>query len=245
MLEVKNLHVSIDNKEILKGLNLVVKPGEVHALLGPNGSGKSTLCHVLAGHSKYAVTSGEVLYNGKNLLEMKPEERSIAGIFLAFQHPVEIAGVSLFQFLFQMAKTRAKLLSPLKFRKQIEEAGETLGFEKHFFDRELNVGFSGGEKKRAEMLQLVLAKPSLAILDETDSGIDVDALKTVGKALGEMRSPQFSAIIITHYARLLQYVEPDHVHVVKNGEIIHSGDSTLAHEIEKHGYKAIEAVNTK
>ena len=242
MLEIKNLHAKIGDKEILNGVTLTIKPGEIHALLGPNGSGKSTLSYVLAGHPKYTVTDGGVKFNGKNLLAMKPEERSIAGIFLAFQYPLEIPGVNLFNFLFQMAKTRVGQgkLSPVKFRKQLEETTETLGFDNDFLDRELNVGFSGGEKKRAEVLQLMLANPTLAILDETDSGLDVDALKTVATAISSLRSPQFSALIITHYARLLQYVKPDFVHVMKDGTITKSGDASIAQSIEKHGYKGIE-----
>ncbi len=241
MLEIRDLHVEVAGKEILNGVSLTVKDGEVHALLGPNGSGKSTLSNVIAGHPKYIVTRGEILYNGKNLLQMKPEERSLSGVFLAFQYPLEIPGVNVFSFLLQMAKAREKKLSPVQFRKRCEEITMQLGFEKHFLDRELNVGFSGGEKKKTEVLQLLLAKPSLGIMDETDSGLDADALKTVATALQALRGPQFSALVITHYARLLNYVEPDVVHVMKNGKIIHSGDASIAHEVEKHGYKTIEA----
>ncbi len=243
MLEIKNLHASIDGKEILKGVTLTVRDGEVHALLGPNGSGKSTLSYIIAGHPKYTVTSGEILYNGNDVLKMKPEERALQGVFLAFQYPLEIQGVNVFNFLFQMAKTRQKKLSPVQFRKQVEATCNELGFEKQFLDRELNVGFSGGEKKRAEVLQLMLANPSLAILDETDSGLDADALKTVAKALQTLRKPGFSALVITHYARLLNYLEPDVVHVMKDGKVVMSGGASIAREIEKHGYKAIEEKN--
>ena len=240
MLEIKNLHANVEGKEILKGVTLTVKDGEVHALLGPNGSGKSTLSYVIAGHPKYVVTRGEILFNGKDMLKMKPEERALQGIFLAFQYPLEIQGVNVFNFLFQMAKTRTKKLSPVQFRKQVEATCVQLGFDKQFLDRELNVGFSGGEKKRAEVLQLMLNHPSIAILDETDSGLDADALKTVAKALQTLRKPDFSALVITHYARLLNYLEPDVVHVMKDGKVVMSGDASIAHEIEKHGYKTIE-----
>ncbi len=242
MLEVKNLHVEVEGKEILKGVSLSVKKGGVHALLGPNGSGKSTLANVIAGHPKYKITNGEILFNGKNLLALKPEDRSLAGVFLAFQYPLEIPGVNLFNFLFQTAKTREKKLSPVKFRKQLEGIATQLGFDAKFLDRELNVGFSGGEKKRTEVLQMMIAKPTFAILDETDSGLDVDSLKTVANGVNSLRSPEFSSLIITHYARLLQYIEPDFVHVMKDGKIIMSGGANVAHEIEKHGYKTIEAI---
>ncbi len=239
MLEIDDLHVEVHRKKILNGVSLKVKDNEVHALLGPNGSGKSTLSYVIAGHPKYVVTKGKITYNGENVLKMKPEQRALNGIFLAFQNPFEMPGVNTFNFLFQMAKTRTKLLSPVKFRKQVETLLPKVAFDSSFLDRELNVGFSGGEKKRTEVLQLLLANPSLAILDETDSGIDVDALKTVGKAIDDLRSPKFSALIITHYARLLDYVKPDKVHVMNNGKIVLSGGPEIAKSIEKHGYKSV------
>ncbi len=243
MLEISNLHAEIQGKKILNGVSLKVKDGEVHALLGPNGSGKSTLSYIIAGHPKYTVTAGKITYNGENVLQMKPEQRALAGIFLAFQHPLEIPGVNLFNFLFQMAKTRTKLLSPVKFRKQVVENLDKVGFDESFLDRDLNVGFSGGEKKRTEVLQLLLTNPSLTILDETDSGLDVDSLKTIGKAISELRGPKFSALIITHYAKLLDYVEPDYVHVMDSGKIVQSGGPEIIAEIEKNGYK--KAINKK
>ena len=239
MLEIKNLHVEVEGKKILNGVTLAIKPGEVHALLGPNGSSKSTLSYVIAGHPKYKVTNGEIRFDGENLLEMKPEQRALVGIFLAFQHPLEISGVNLFNFLFQMAKTRTKSLSPIKFRKYVIDNLEKVGFNESFLDRDLNVGFSGGEKKRTEVLQLLLANPSLVVLDETDSGLDADSLKTIGKAIQALRSPKFSALIITHYARLLDYVEPDYVHVMNNGKIKLSGGAEIIEEIEKNGYKNV------
>ncbi len=239
MLEIKNLHVEVESKKILNGVTLRIKPGEVHALLGPNGSGKSTLSYVIAGHPKYKVTAGEIQFEGKNVLEMKPEERALAGIFLAFQHPLEISGVNLFNFLFQMAKTRTKSLSPIKFRRHVIDNLEKVGFDESFLDRDLNVGFSGGEKKRTEVLQLLLTNPSLAVLDETDSGLDRDSLKTIGKAIQALRSPKFSALIITHYARLLDYIEPDYVHVMGNGKIVLSGGPEIIEKIEKNGYKDV------
>ncbi len=245
MLEIKDLFIEVEGKEIVRGLTLTVPDGKIHALMGPNGSGKSTLCYALAGHPKYKITAGQVIYNGKDLLAMKPEDRAKEGIFLAFQYPVEIPGVNLFHFLFSMARSKAngKPLSPIQFRKQAEAACAELGFNKSLLSRELNVGFSGGEKKRGEMLQLKLAtsltSPSLAILDETDSGLDVDSLKLVGENLKKMRSSNFSALIITHYPRLLQYIVPDMVHVMVDGKIVKTASAELAHEIEKKGYTIV------
>lgn len=237
-LEVKNLRVSVEGKIILDGVTLTIKPGEVHALMGPNGSGKSTLSYVLAGHPKYTVESGEILLNGENILEMSPDERSRKGVFLAFQYPQEIAGLNTGHFLFQLAKAREPNLSPLDFRKQLNEAVEKLGFDKKFLERELNVGFSGGEKKRAETLQLMLSKPKLAVLDETDSGLDVDSLRIVSEAVNSLKGPSFSALVITHYPRILQYLKPDHVHVMVKGKLVKSGGPELANEIEASGYSA-------
>lgn len=237
MLEIKNLHAKVDEKEILNGVSLTVKDGEVHALLGPNGSGKSTLSYVLAGHPKYTVTSGEIKLNGKDVLKMKPEERALEGMFLAFQYPLELQGVNLFSFLFQMAKTRTKKLSPVQFRKQVEATCKELGFEKQFLDRELNVGFSGGEKKRLEVLQLMLANPTLAILDETDSGTDVDAIKIISSAINAAKNKRkMGILLITHYNKILKYVKPNVVTIMVNGKIVDSGDCDLAEEIESSGY---------
>ncbi len=239
MLEIKDLHVEVNAKKILNGVTLAVNPGEVHALLGPNGSGKSTLCNAIAGNPNCKITKGKINYNGKDLAKLKPEERALAGLFLSFQNPVEIPGVTLFNFLYKMAKLKRKI-SPFQFRQELETIIEKIGFEESFLDRELNVGFSGGEKKRAEVLQLILANPSLAILDENDSGLDVDALKTIGQEIQTMCTPTFSALIITHYARLLQYVKPKYVHVMKNGKIAKSGGVELLKEIENNGYNGEE-----
>ena len=238
VLEIKDLKVRVEGKLILDGVSLVIKAGEVHALMGPNGSGKSTLSYVLAGHPKYKVESGEIIFNGENVLAMKPDERARKGIFLAFQYPQEIPGINTSHFLYQMAKAKQPSLSPLEFRKQLTAAAEQLGFDKSFLDRALNVGFSGGEKKRAETLQLLLAKPQFAVLDETDSGLDVDSLRIVSNAIQSLRGPAFSALVITHYPRILHYLKPDVVHVFVNGKIVRSGDASVAQEIERDGYKA-------
>lgn len=240
-LEVKDLHVSIDGKEILKGVNLKVKKGEVHALMGPNGSGKSTLSHVLLGHPRYRVEKGEIIFDGKNLLNMKPHERAQLGLFLAFQYPMEIQGVSFANFLFTAyRKYHAGAIAPQEFKKMLEEKLNVLGLDKSFVDRYLNVGFSGGEKKRAEILQMLMFRPQIAVLDETDSGLDIDSLKAVANAIASVRK-ETGALVITHYQRILNYLEPDFVHVLIDGKIAASGGAELAHELEKRGYGWLQA----
>ena len=241
MLQIKNLRASVDGKEILKGINLEIKPGEVHAIMGPNGSGKSTLSHVLAGRDGYEVTSGEVLYNGENLLEKATEMRAREGIFLAFQYPVEIPGVNNMYFL--KAAVNAKRqhdgldeVDALDFLTMIKEKMALLKIDEAFLKRAVNHGFSGGEKKRNEILQMSMLEPQLAILDETDSGLDIDALQIVADGVNSLRDPARSFLIITHYQRLLDYIVPDYVHVLANGQIIKSGDKTLALELEEKGY---------
>lgn len=235
MLEIKDLHVSIDGKPILKGVSLSVKKGEVHALMGPNGSGKSTLSHALLGHPRYRIDSGQVLFDGRNLLEMKPHERAQLGLFLAFQYPMEIQGVGLAQFLFNAFRKNSKETSPAEFRKLLEENLAVLDLDRAFVDRQLNVGFSGGEKKRAEILQMLMLKPQVAVLDETDSGLDIDSLKYVATAVDRMRS-SMAALVITHYQRILNYLRPDFVHVLVDGRIAVSGGAELAGELEHRGY---------
>ena len=236
-LEIKDLHVSIDGKQILNGISLVVNPGEIHALMGPNGSGKSTLSYVLAGHPSYKIEKGDILVDGKSILELSPDERAKLGLFLAFQHPLALQGVSFSKFLFILAKQKDNKVSMMDFKGKLDENLERLGVDKSFVDRDLNVGFSGGEKKRAEILQLLTLAPKLAILDEMDSGLDIDSLQTLSKAVDALRSPNFSALIITHYQRLLNYVKPDFVHVVSNGKLIATGDAKLAIDIENKGYQ--------
>ncbi len=239
VLEIKDLHASVDGKKILRGVNLTVKQGEIHALMGPNGSGKSTLSSILLGHPKYKVDSGEILLDGENILTWPTEKRAQAGLFLAFQYPMEIPGVSYFHFLHAAAKAQLNdpKLSALQFKKTVLENLKMLELDPAFIERYLNTGFSGGEKKRAEILQMMLFKPSLAVLDETDSGLDIDSLRIVSAAINQMRGPSFGALLITHYQRILSYVKPDIVHVMVNGRIIQSGDHTLASELEKTGYQ--------
>jgi len=236
VLEIKDLHASIEGKQVLKGVNLKVRQGEVHAIMGPNGSGKSTLSLVVMGHPKYVVDKGEILFKGKNILDMKPNERSALGLFLAFQYPLEIQGVGFSQFLMSALRTKNQKISVMDFRKTLDEKLKLLGLEKSFAERSLNVGFSGGEKKRAEVLQLAMLNPEIAIMDETDSGLDIDSLKVVANAVNKMRSPEFGALVITHYQRLLNYLQPDIVHVFIDGKIIETGTNELAHELEKGGY---------
>ena len=246
MLEIKNLHVTVDNNEILKGIDLSVKSGEVHAIMGPNGSGKSTLARVLSGHPDYVVTGGEVLYDGKDLLEMDPDERAREGIFMAFQYPVEIAGVNNAYFLKAAVNARRKHLGEpeldaMEFMQLITEKSKLLDIDKSMLSRSVNEGFSGGEKKRNEIFQMSLLEPKLAILDETDSGLDIDALKIVSQGVNAMRSPERAVIVVTNYQRLLDYIVPDFVHVLSNGRIVKSGGKDLALELERRGYGWIEA----
>ncbi|MGH6931754.1 MAG: Fe-S cluster assembly ATPase SufC [Dongiaceae bacterium] len=242
MLEIKNLRVTVDGKVILKGLDLKIGAGEVHAIMGPNGSGKSTLAYVLAGRGGYEVTDGAILYQGRNLLELAPEERARNGIFLAFQYPVEIPGVGSNSFLKSAVNAVRKHrglqeLDAMEFLKLIREKRDQFGIGEEMLKRSLNVGFSGGEKKRTEMLQMALLDPKLAVLDETDSGLDIDALKVVSAGINSMRAPTRAILIITHYQRLLDYVVPDFVHVLSEGRIVKSGGKELALQLEKDGYK--------
>ncbi|MCB0557909.1 MAG: Fe-S cluster assembly ATPase SufC [Lewinellaceae bacterium] len=245
MLTIKDIKVSIEDKEILKGINLEVKPGEVHAIMGPNGSGKSTLANVLAGREEYEVTSGSIQYLGEDLLEMEVDERAQAGIFMAFQYPIEIPGVSTSNFLKSTVNAVRKAqgkeeLNALQMLKLIREKIQMVGMNENLLKRSLNEGFSGGEKKRSEMLQMALLEPKLAILDETDSGLDIDALRIVAEAVNQLRNENRSFIIVTHYQRLLDYIVPDHVHVLYNGRIVKSGDKSLALELEEKGYDWIK-----
>jgi Fe-S cluster assembly ATP-binding protein len=242
MLDIRNLHVSVNGKPILKGLDLKIGAGEVHAVMGPNGSGKSTLAYVLAGREGYVVTDGAMLYQGRNLLELAPEERAREGIFLAFQYPVEIPGVGSNSFLKAAVNAVRKHrglpeLDAMEFLKLIREKRDQLGVAEDMLKRSLNVGFSGGEKKRTEVLQMALLDPRLAILDETDSGLDVDALKIVAKGINAMRGPERAQLIITHYQRLLDYVSPDFVHVLADGRIAESGGKELAVKLDQKGYE--------
>jgi len=241
VLEIKNLHAAIDGNEILKGINLTVKKGEIHAIMGPNGSGKSTLAKVLAGHPAYEVTKGEVIYEGKNLLEMSPDERAREGVFMAFQYPIEVPGVSNAQFLRLAYNEKRKHLSeeeldPLEFKDLLKERAKVVEMDASFMTRSVNEGFSGGEKKRNEILQMAVLEPSLALLDETDSGLDIDALRVVADGVNSLRRPDRAIVLVTHYQRLLDYIEPDRVHVLSAGKIIKSGDKSLALELEKRGY---------
>ena len=241
MLEIKNLHASVEDKEILKGVDLTIGPGEIHAVMGPNGAGKSTLAAVLTGRPGYTVTGGSVTFCGKDLLAMAPEERAWAGFFLSFQYPIEIPGVTITAFMKAAvnAKRRANGLEELKageFLKLQKEKTAFLKMQPEFAKREVNVGFSGGEKKRNEIFQMAMLDPSLSILDETDSGLDVDALKIVADGVNALRSPQKSAIIVTHYHKLLEYVQPDFVHVLKDGRIVKTGGRELIDAIESEGF---------
>jgi Fe-S cluster assembly ATP-binding protein len=241
LLEIKDLHVEIDGKEILKGLDLTVNAGEVHAIMGPNGSGKSTLAYVLAGKADYTPTSGKVLFNGKNIFDMEPDERAAAGLFLAFQYPLEIPGVATMTFLrtalnAQRKKRGEAELSTPEFIKKVRDTAGKLGIEQEMLRRGVNVGFSGGEKKRNEILQMALLEPRLAVLDETDSGLDIDALKIVSDGVNRLRGPNNAFIVITHYQRLLNYIVPDIVHVLSHGRIVRTGGKDLALELEARGY---------
>lgn len=241
LLSISDLRVSIAEREIVSGLSLTIREGEVHAIMGPNGSGKSTLVNALMGHPAYTVTGGSVTFKGEDLLAMEPHERSRAGLFLAFQYPKEIAGVTLRSFLFAAHKAKAahdgeQHLSPLKFQQLLLKHMEELKMSPAFAERFLNQGFSGGEKKKAEILQMRILHPSLALMDETDSGLDVDALRIVAEGVNMLRSPMFSALIVTHYARILEYITPDRVHVMSKGKIAESGGPEFAKVLEKEGY---------
>jgi len=245
LLEIRDLHAGIEGKEILKGVNLTINRGEVHAIMGPNGAGKSTLSAVLAGRPDYKVLSGSVSYDGRDLLAMAPEERSWAGIFLSFQYPVEIPGVSITNFMKAALNARRKAaglpeLKPAEFLKLLKEKMAFVQMKGEFAKREVNVGFSGGEKKRNEIFQMAMLEPVLSILDETDSGLDVDALRIVADGVNRLRSPQTASIVITHYQRLLEYIVPDVVHVLKNGRIVATGGAELVQQIETQGYDSID-----
>ena len=245
LLEIKDLHAGIEGREILKGVNLTIRKGEVHAVMGPNGAGKSTLSAVLAGRADYTVTSGSVTYDGRDLLAMTPEERSWAGIFLSFQYPVEIPGVSITNFMKAALNSRRKArglpeLKPAEFLKLLKDRMSMVQMKGEFAKREVNVGFSGGEKKRNEIFQMAMLEPTLSILDETDSGLDVDALRIVADGVNRLRTPQTASIVITHYQRLLDYIVPDVVHVLKAGRIVRTGGRELVDLIETQGYDGID-----
>ncbi len=246
MLEINNLHVNVEGKEILKGIDLSVNAGEVHAIMGPNGSGKSTLARALSGHPEYEVTGGTVRFDGKDLLDMDPDERAREGVFMAFQYPVEIAGVNNAYFLKAALNAKRKHfgqpeLDAMEFMTLVKERASVLEMDQSFLSRGVNEGFSGGEKKRNEIFQMALLEPRLAILDETDSGLDIDALKLVAAGVNAMRSPERALVVVTHYQRLLNYIVPDFVHVLSNGRIVKSGGKELALELEARGYGWIEA----
>lgn len=246
LLEIKNLHAGIEGREILKGLNLSVKKGEIHAIMGPNGSGKSTLAKVLTGHPGYEVISGEVLYEGKNLLELDPDERAREGVFMAFQYPVEIPGVSNSQFLRlayneKMRHLGQEELDPIEFNDHLKEKMKIVDMDKSFINRAVNQGFSGGEKKRNEILQMAVLEPKLAVLDETDSGLDIDALRIVAEGVNTLRSPENAIVVVTHYQRLLDYIVPDFVHVLAGGKIVKDGGKELALELEAKGYDWVKS----
>ena len=245
MLQIRNLHAAIADKEILKGINLEVKKGEIHAIMGPNGSGKSTLSSVLVGNPNYEVTEGSVLFEGQDLLELEPEERAHLGLFMSFQYPVEIPGVSMVNFMRAALneKRKAQGLDPIpaaEFLKLMKQKRELVELDNKLASRSVNEGFSGGEKKRNEIFQMAMLEPKLAILDETDSGLDIDALRIVAKGVNELRSPENATIVITHYQRLLDYIHPDYVHVLYKGRIVRSGGPELALELEQKGYDWIK-----
>ena len=249
MLEINNLNAGIASNEILKGLNLAVAAGEVHAIMGPNGSGKSTLAQVIAGHADYDVSAGTIEFNGKNILDLEPEERAREGIFLGFQYPVEIPGVNNAYLLKAALNARRQHdgldeIDSFEFLKLAREKMAILGMDQSLLNRGVNEGFSGGEKKRNEILQMAMLEPTLAILDETDSGLDIDALKAVAKGVNGLRHPDRAIVLVTHYQRLLDYIEPDHVHVLFDGRIVRTGNKTLAHELEKRGYEWVREAAT-
>ncbi|WP_019645938.1 Fe-S cluster assembly ATPase SufC [Novispirillum itersonii] len=241
LIEIRNLHASVEGKDILKGVDLVIEPGKVHALMGPNGTGKSTLSNIIAGRDGYTITEGDILLNGQSLLEMEPQDRALAGIFLSFQYPVEIPGVATSTFLKAAINARRKAagdgeIDAMEFLKLVKAKAKELGVRDDMLKRPVNVGFSGGEKKRAEVLQMALLNPRFAILDETDSGLDIDALKVVADGVNALRSPDRSFLVITHYQRLLSYIVPDVVHVFAGGRIVRTGGPELAQELEAKGY---------
>ena len=244
MLEVKNLHAKIGDKEILKGIDLTIRDGEIHAIMGPNGSGKSTLSAVLVGNPMYEVTEGEVLFNGKNLLEMKPEDRAHEGLFLSFQYPVEIPGVSMTNFMKTAINEKRKYhgeaeLKASEFLKLMREKQKVVELDNRLANRSVNEGFSGGEKKRNEIFQMAMLEPKLSILDETDSGLDVDAMRIVAEGVNKLQTPETSCIVITHYDRLLEMIRPQFVHVLYQGKIVRTGGPELAKEIQEHGYSEL------
>src|SRR2546425_2339073 len=250
MLEIRNLHASVDGNEILNGINLVINKGEMHALMGPNGSGKSTLAKVLAGHPAYLVTQGEVIYEGKNLLEMATDERARAGVFMAFQYPIEVPGVSNAQFLRLAYNEKQKHLGqeeldPLEFKDLLKEKAKLVEMDASFMTRSVNEGFSGGEKKRNEILQMAVLDPKLSVLDETDSGLDIDALRIVGEGVDKLHDPKKAVVLVTHYQRLLNYIIPDFVHVLYGGRIVKEGGKELALELEEKGYDWLKNGNGK
>ena len=237
MLKIENLRVEIDGQEIIKGLDLEVGSGEIHAIMGPNGSGKSTLANVLMGHPRYEITDGSVTFEGVDVLELEPDERAKMGLFLAFQYPSEVPGVSVANFLRTAVNSvREEELSPMEMYRLLQEKMAIMQMDPKFAERYLNEGFSGGEKKRNEILQMLMLEPKLAIMDETDSGLDIDALQVVARGVNEMRGPEFSAVVITHYQRILRYIEPDRVHVMLDGRIVTSGGKELAEALEEKGY---------
>jgi len=250
MLEIRNLYATVDGNEILKGINLKINKGEVHAIMGPNGSGKSTLAKVLAGHPSYEVTGGEVIYDGKNLLEMSPDERAREGVFMAFQYPIEVPGVSNSQFLRLAYNEKQKYLGeeeldPLEFKDLLKERAAIVEMDASFMTRSVNEGFSGGEKKRNEILQMAVLDPKLAVLDETDSGLDIDALRIVAEGVNKLHDPEKAVILVTHYQRLLNYIIPDYVHVLFGGRIVKEGGKELALELEEKGYDWLKNGNDK
>jgi len=239
-LVIKDLKVSVDGEMILKGINLEVKKGEVHALMGPNGSGKSTLANTLMGNPKYKVEGGQILLDGKDITDLEVDKRARLGLFMSFQYPYEISGITIANFLRAAYNSCHEEMSVIDFRKFLEEKMALLKMDKKFADRYLNEGFSGGEKKRAEILQMAVLSPKMAILDETDSGLDIDALKTVAAGINSLLGPDMGVVLITHYQRLLNYIKPDHVHILVNGKIVKSGDASLAEELEAQGYDMVK-----
>src|SRR5678815_1180016 len=249
VLEIRNLHAAVDGNPILKGINLTIKKGEIHAIMGPNGSGKSTLAKVLAGHPAYGVTEGEVLYEGKNLMEMSTDERAREGVFMAFQYPIEVPGVSNAQFLRLAYNEKRKHLGeeeldPLEFKDYLKERAKVVEMDASFMTRSVNEGFSGGEKKRNEILQMAVLEPKLSVLDETDSGLDIDALRVVAGGVNQLRTSDNAIIVVTHYQRLLNYIVPDYVHVLAHGRIAREGGKELAFELESKGYDWIKTLDS-